>query len=349
MKSRNIRALTDELDELLTEMTGKEAEDGSKRPSTEELEKAPSKEQTNIGVEQREAAKDSGSTADKTPEQDEVGDQDMGIKTMDADAKLEQNSKTLKKVKKKPTTEGDTMEEKIAAMNRLGKGVISILEKTSKELDEGANSEKKAQDKNKKVVENLPEGVDKQAFENMVGKANEVAAEYFNDYLYGMVKRAQDEKTLSEMNIDKKVLDKFGGVSGLLDKMAAEDPDAVLPPEIAAQVASEGPVADPVGDPVGEVPAEAPGGLSDQEAQVIEQAMVELGVTPEILDQAMSLIEDLMAQGYSKDDIAMAVSEMMEEAAVPAEAPVEAPVEEPVEDIQEDLQSKVAAFIKKYK
>ncbi len=332
MKNQSVRAITDELDQFLTQV--KEAQEGT---TAESLKTPPKKEQDNLGVEQQEAAEASGSTMGKNVANTDVNEEDdHGIPKRDLDSKAEGN------VDMNIKHESITMEQKAAQMERLGKGLINLLTKEA-EAASGAIKKTAASKEAAEVV--LPEGIDKEALEEMVATANKYAGEYFDQFMCGMIKRAQDEQALAEMNLDPKLLAEFGGVSGLLDKMAQEMPEAVLPPEVLEDAA--------VAAPAEAAPIETPveGEPSPEEVEAIAAAMEQMGVTPEILEQAMGLIEELQGQGYTEEDIAQAAAEMIEEMAPEAvEAPVEeAPVEEDEASVQDQLQDKVAEYLARRK
>lgn len=300
MRHTNVKAVADELDSFLSEMS-KEAALVEERPTTEQLKKEPQSEQTNIGKEQQVAAEEAGAmgSPNKAVEAGNTPQSEISPEMMDMDDKVENKSKAITNIKK----EEQTMQQKTAELERLGEGIVNLLEKAAQE--QGTSDE---------YTSGIPS--------EMVKVANQAAESYRSRYLAGMVKRANDEQYLISQGIPAKK------ASALLDKLAMEDPAAVLPEEV---IAEEGMVAD--------VPAEG----EEKELDAIAEAMEAMGVTPEMLEQAMSLVDDLKAQGYTEEEIASEALAMLEETApVPEEDVVEEDVVE--EDVVEEGAEKEASY-----
>lgn len=276
--------------------------------------------QTNIGKEQSAEAKAGGATADEAPvntdeeAQTELDKEDP--KTLDVDQPIKDNSSVIGPVKE--TNIG--MEQKIARVESLGNAILKVIEK---ELDKEA-----AVKTEKPSLEDL-------LWQKMAADANAAAQEAFESHLLGSMTRLRDEMTLKEANIDPKLLKKFGGVSGLLDKVAMEDINAVLP-EGAAEAMPEGmPAEMPVDEAIpDEVPADVPvdeampEDVSEEQLDEIASALDEAGVTPEELEQALTDVVALQEAGVPPEELAQAIEEMNDEDVGGEDMPGEAPVEE---------------------
>jgi len=166
----------------------------------------------------------------------------------------------------------------------------------------------------------IPEDVTEEEMGKVAEQANQAARSYFNDYMKGCVARIQDRKQIARLykqgEVTDQMLSEHGGVDGLLDKLA----------EGMEQPAPDAP----------EQPA--PEGGQAQGQDELQQAMEALGLTPEQIAEAEALIEQLRAQGYSDEEIAQQIAQLLEErAAAPAEALSEAPAEAPVQQAPEGM------------
>ena len=152
--------------------------------------------------------------------------------------------------------------------------------------------------------------------------ASNAAQEFYEGYLSGMVKRAQDEIEV-ETSVPPSVLKQAGGVRSLLDKVAMENPEAVLPegtelpPEIS-DIPEEGGIEE------GGFPgAPEEGGIGDEDLEAIGAQLEEAGVTPEELQQAIEDVQALQEAGVSPEDLAAALEgggDIPEALAPPADA-----------------------------
>jgi len=319
---KTLKSIQDELDLFVDDLRKEASMKEGERPDTDQLTKAPNPEADNLGKEQSQDLEETVQRPKTEPiEAGEDSSNALTPDVMDIDTKAEGNSKRITKVK----NEEKTMQQKTAAMERLGKGLVDMLEKAASEEQ---NKEAGAQTKDEKY-KGIPE--------EMVKIASERSEQYFNRHLAGMVKRAQDEAYLQEQGVDKDVASK------LLDKLAMEDPAAVLPEEVIQEA-----------DAMAPVEGEASVSPEDETAAIVE-AMDAMGVTPEMLEQAMTLVEDLKGQGFTEEEIASQALQMLEESAPEApveEAPVEeAPVEEDMEedmeeDVEKEAMQKIAAALK---
>lgn len=146
-----------------------------------------------------------------------------------------------------------------------------------------------------------------QVFEKMAGIAAGAAQEYYQGMLAGMMKRGQDEFEVMNSGIHPEVLQKMGGVDGLLDKVAAAFPEAIMPEgaEAGMPVGAEGGM--PPGAEGGMPPgAEGGAGISpDEMAAKLDEA----GVTPEELQQALEDVAALQQAGVSVEDLQAAMAD----------------------------------------
>jgi hypothetical protein len=186
--------------------------------------------------------------------------------------------------------ETSNMEQKQARAERLGNSII-------RELQGRSTAQHPAQVQYKEAADMLDK------------EAQEQAGLFYHYYKAGRLQRAQDEMEMKEANLDPNVLAAHGGASALLDKIAMEDPAAVLPEELLDEVGGEVPM-EGAGDPEAEAAMEE-----------IGQMLEANGVTPEELDQIMQQLVALKENGFEDEEIMAALEEMAmeEEAAAPME------------------------------
>jgi hypothetical protein len=287
------------------EATLKQAADGSfkdttaAKPQEQMKEKELPTDQTNLGVEQTQAANDSGSTVSSAPDNKEGAGNTFadtqGTQTLTTDDPVEQKG-NIGPVK---NTEINS-EQKVARAENLGNAILEVLYKAASESAAPVSGEQAALDK-------------------LAAQAADAAQEYYEGYLYGMLKRAKDEQDLraacEENQIDAGLIKKAGGISGILDKVAMEFPDAILPEEAGAAPEEAAPIADVV---EGEAPVEG----DDATVEALVSALDEAGVTAEELAQAVEDVQALQEAGVSPDELAEVMTEVLEntgdEAAAPA-------------------------------
>lgn len=303
--------------------------------------------QRNLGKEQTDAAQASGSTVNVVAANTNADAKQPG------DGKSDQPQQTGADEKTTQVTprHQETTQEKVARTIRLGNALLSKLaESEAKEEDESEKHEKDEKKSEKKapaakpgtvaatVAPIMPKVAADAFFDKCANVAAEKATEYFNGFLAGMLKRAQDEAELAnvdwaKLGVTKEALDAVGGPSGLLDKVAAEDPAAVLPEGLAGAapegMAPEG-MAPEGAAPEGMAPeGAAPGGGTDE----VADALAEAGVQPEDIDQAAQALNELFQAGVSPEEAAQAVQEIVSEqqgaGAAPEGAAPEMPAEAP--------------------
>lgn len=271
--------------------------------------------QTNLGKEQTQDADDGGSTADSTPaNSDEKGKSpvdDQGPKTLDTDEPVSEDG-NIGPMRKQEITQ----EQKMARASRLGN---AILTKMAEEL--GAMGETEDEPPKQKTAEDgddveVKDDTDKEASEAVdefldacLQKSAAYAQNAHDSYLMGILKRAQDEAELagadfSQIGIDADMLEKMGGISGLLDKVAAEDAMAVMP-----EGYDEGMMG--MGMDAG-MPAEE-AGMSEGDLAGLADALAEAGVEPEAIDEAAQAVAQLAEAGVAPEEAAEAIREVVDE------------------------------------
>jgi len=203
----------------------------------------------------------------------------------------------------------EAMMAKQARAERLGNNILNMLGQAAEET----TIEKQASE--------VMSEIEKEALDK--------GAEFAYWYARGRQQRFSDAMELKEASaqINPDVLAKVGGIDGLLDKAAAEDPASVLPPELAEAAAAEE-VA-----PEAAMPAE---GAGDEEAAMaqIAQVMAEAGITEEDLNQMMQQIVAAKQSGMSDEAIMQALSELGDEA---GEGAGHEATETPEEEAQEEM------------
>lgn len=325
----------------------KSADDGSFKdtaaanPEKQADPKSAATSQNNLGQEQSQAAKDSGSTAPDEAPNNEANAKQMadtqGPQTLDTDQPVTSSGNIGPR-----RSQEITQEQKTARANRLGDAILQQIgfskqATTAPDGQPGGTVTEPVKTQTPVAqpaaipmdADESSEGGDKTASaENTVlNKLAAVAAEnaqtYYEGYLSGLIKRAQDEHELSQVGIDQAVLAQAGGISGLLDKVAMETPEAVLPEGVDLGGAA---MPEEAGLPGG-MPAEGLSGMSPEAGpEELAAALDEAGVTPEELEQALQDITALQEAGVSPEDLAAAISsEMGGEEGLPPEAAMEAP------------------------
>lgn len=117
---------------------------------------------------------------------------------------------------------------------------------------------------------------------------------YARGFVRGMQKKAEDMVE----TLDSGVVENPEEAEAILNDIAAQNPEAVMPEEAMAEAGA------------------VDGSLSpDEEGQLEElaAALAESGVTPEQVVEAAQQVEELQAAGFSPDEIAAAAGEVMQE------------------------------------
>jgi len=249
--------------------------------------------QTSLGNEQSQAAKDSGSTApDEKPNSEADAQQaadNQGTQTLTVDDKVREQGNIG------PVSETEiNQEQKMARASRLGNEILYQLETS---LDKRATGASEGQAGGTPATQPTAEDY---VMHHLAKTAGDAAQEFYEGYLSGMVKRAQDEIEV-ETSVPPSVLSQAGGVRSLLDKVAMETPEAVLPEgvELPPEALVDG------ADLTEEVPEE--GGVGDEDLEAIGAQLEEAGVTPEELQQAIEDVQALQEAGVTPEDLAAAL------------------------------------------
>jgi hypothetical protein len=289
--------------------------------------------QETLGKEQKQDAHDGGANADTSPENSEADGQDFadtqGPQTLDTDDKVTDKGNIGPQ-----RGQAITQEQKMARADRLADSILTVLEntfsKSAKECGCEGECECESESDDGEYGDDYADAMyteeDKEAaaqFDKLASVAQNAAQDYYEGFLLGMLKRAQDEADLRAAGIPDAVLEKVGGIEGLLDKVAMADPTAVLPEEaLAAEAPVEGGV---------------PGG-GGEDLDAIAGELDAAGVTPEDLQAAMEDVAALQEAGVAPEEIEQALSELGAEegAGLEGGAPEAAPMEAiPAEALKE--------------
>lgn len=302
------------------------------RPEEQAKQQAASTSQTNLGKEQSRLAEENIPTPAPTAKPNSEADQkkptdDQGTKTLMVDQPTDQFPKEI--------NQAITQEQKVARCTGMGNAILAVLAGVKEASDAGSGSAPNGEAGGSKVkikggpgvndkamknppgsipndLDGSPAGGEKTASEavmEMIDKTAALAAqEYFEGYRAGLIKRAQDEIEVSYAGIDPSILEKVGGVEGLLDKVAMEFPEAVMPEEAMAPEGMEAMPPEMGGDMGGDMGAE--GGDS---MEAIAAKLDEAGVTPEELQQAMEDVAALQEAGIPPEELANALTQITSE------------------------------------
>lgn len=171
-----------------------------------------------------------------------------------------------------------------------------------------------------------PEGMQKSAeLTAMEKEAEEFGKEASDLFMLGRLQRMKDEADVEAAGIAPELLQKLGGVSGLLDKVAEADPTAPVPPEIlAADGIQPGAGAMDPAALAGAMGAEgAPGDDDSAVMDQISQVLQENNISPEELDQMIQQIAAAREAGASDEEIMQALIELADEAGGEGAAPAD--------------------------
>jgi hypothetical protein len=300
--------------------------------------------QTSLGKEQTQAADDSNSTVDSTPaNSDDKGKKpvdDQGPKTLDTDQPIAEDG-NIGPMRKQEITQ----EQKMARAARLGNAVLTKLAEELGAMGETTDEppkEKTAEDGDEVDVDDDEENKEAaDAADEFLNSCLQKSAAYaqnaHDSFLLGMLKRAQDEAELAgadfeQLGITPDLLAKMGGASGLLDKVAQENPMAVMPEGYDMEM------------PGGEMPGMEAGmgagmpaeeaGMTEEDLAGLADALAEAGVAPEAIDEAAEAVEQLAEAGVSPEEAAEAIREVVDESLAGGEGAgeVEGEIEEAAEE-----------------
>lgn len=288
-------------------------------PANQSKSESGSTSQTNLGVEQQAEANAGSVNIDDTSltNKDADGDSpvdDQGPKTLTTDQPVATDG-DIGPIRKQEITQ----EQKMANSIRLGNGILNFFNKQAAE-DEETCSECGKDDCEcgyDKEASQAPSGV--QLFDKIAHElALQESTDYYHSFIAGMEKRAQDEYEATKLGLDKwaamgitpEKLQAVGGVSGLMAKIAMEDPGAVMPEEALPEAAMEYPEE-----------AMAEGG---DEAAMLGEDLAGAGVEGPMLDEAMGTVQELLDNGVAPEEVQVALEELAAEelAGEGVEAPI---------------------------
>jgi hypothetical protein len=290
--------------------------------------------QTSLGNEQSAAAKAGGANIADINENSTSDGENF------ADTQGTQTLTTDEPVREKgnigPITEQTiTQEQKVARVQYLGSAILNVL----KEANCGEASHSSNEEKYDDEIE-VANGHD----DLMKSAALDAGAHYAAQFYAGMQKRAEDLAAIEAAGINPALLQKVGGAEGLLDKVAMEYPEAVMPegamdmamggemdapaegggmdyPEEGGQdiegMAAELEAAGVTPEELEAVLAEQGGGGGEGGSPDIEGIAAELeaaGVTAEELEAALADVQVLQEAGVAPEELAQALTEMNGEA-----------------------------------
>ena len=274
---------------------------------------------TCLGSEQTGDANDGGSNisgaADNTNSDGDSPVDDQGPKTLDTDEKVVDKG-NLGARRSQEITQEQKMARATGLANRIVESISTTLaqkQAAEKAQSQGqmqyaddTHSKPKTSDKGEhgdEYASNMASDYEKEAsaaLQKCASIAQVKAEEFYEACMLGMLKRAQDEAELANSGLDPRVIAAAGGIGAILDKVAMEYPEAVMPEEVMA--AGGGEEAMPPGLEGG---GEGGGPGIDELAAALEEA----GVTPEELEEAFADVQALQEAGVTPDELAAALEE----------------------------------------
>lgn len=303
--------------------------------------------QGELGKDQSAAAKDA---TRGTPDIKSVknSDEDAKKKTVDglgdsaAPKKLLSEEPSSNQPKKKEEYSGETKEaaEAVQTLSKAASALLAKLEKAASAQEAApvnppqgdnrvarleaqvATLQKKAAAQSANPQPKTVDGIPTEILDNMQKRAAVEAQDFYESHLAGQLARLRDEVVLSQPGqkvVDPQVIEKNGGVVSFLDKVAAESPESILPPEALAAAEQgagmEAPpeaaaaAVDPGADPAAAGAGGDPNAVMDQLAQALSSA----GVTPQDLQKAFEDIQALSQAGVAPEELAQALEQWMAE------------------------------------
>lgn len=269
--------------------------------------------QTNLGLEQSEDAKDGGSTvedeSDNTDALQAKPEDTQGPQTLSTDDPVTSKGNIGPIVQQEITQTQKTASESARIAN-LANALLPELQKVANAI--GSD--------NAQTQQGAP--IQKTAAEQSVDAAGEEFKYY---YAMGMEKRAADEAQIQKTAGWEQEIAASGGVGAILDKIAMETPEAVIPPEALAPAAPAPELGGmggmgeeaPLGGELGmEAPVEGGeeglGGLEDEISDIdidaIAEALAAEGITAEDMAAALQDHQTMQAEGVQAPELAQALS-----------------------------------------
>jgi hypothetical protein len=302
---------------------------------------------TSLGSEQTGDANDGGSNvggiADNTDSDGKSPVDDQGPKTLDTDEKVVDKG-NLGARRSQEITQEQKMARATGLANRIVESISSTLaQKQAAEEAQSQGQMQYADDTHSKpktsdsgefgdeFASNMASDYEKEAsaaLQKCASIAQVKAEEFYEACMLGMLKRAQDEAELANSGLDPRLIEAAGGVGAILDKVAMEYPEAVMPEEVMAAGGAEGGMELP---PEGGAPEAGPEGGAEG-LDELAAALEEAGVTPEELEEAFADVQALQEAGVTPDELSAALEESVGGAAPEAEAEAIAPEEKLASD-----------------
>ena len=231
-------------------------------------------------------------------------------------------------------------EHKEARAERLGNAILKHVSELRKQADEAAKAAPAVQNPLEKLASENPE---------LKGKIDESYVNFSEGWLRGFEKKAEDINSMLASGIVKTAAE----AEAILEKIAAEDPAAVMPEEAMPAMPEAAPAeAAPAPEAAG---ADAAADLAPEEMQALEQLAQEMaaqGVKPEDVVQAAEAIEKLTQAGVAPEEIVQAATELQGEGAqggAPEAAPAEvaaAPSPEEAQKVAADRKNLIKDYIR---
>lgn len=322
-------SITDFLKDFLQEPEA--AQEMQKIASSEEEDVNPVKGQGKEGKETQDQAEKAGSDAtspaNKAKANPEPQEDETPIK-LDLDKTVKGKSEVMTP-KDSPVSE---LEQKVARFNKLTVACTNILTDIAKETKVAPVIQKRA---SAKPADISPEDA---ILTGIMKQASADAQTFYKYNLMGRIQRLEDEDYLANSGINAETLRNAGGVSGLLERVAADVPEAVIPEELMAPEEGE------LDDLAGEL--EAMGVSPEEVAAAVQdfQALTDAGVTP---DEIVQVVQEVLNESPDGEEVPVDGVEggaMEEVAELDAE---EVPADElgiPVEEeIEEDIDKMASA------
>lgn len=318
--------------------------------------------QTNLGNDQSALAADGGATAADSSENSmsdaENATDDQGTRTLTTDDKVTSMGNIGPRRTQEISQEQKNANQKIAQLisgrenaAKLANGILTTMsgmlkaahDDSQEDICEGCGEvikddectcgHKEAASLEEALWPSASQVVGVEAYSDMVEKAAHQAQEFYGASLIGQVKKATDVAGVTAAYSPDE-LAKYGGAEALLDTVAMEDPEAVLPEEMMAPPQGGG------GEEFGDMMGPGPEGeeeemLGEEGGDALEElaaALEESGVTPEELEEALTDVQALQEAGVTPEALIEAVQGEMA-----GEAGGEAGGEEELGDIPPEL------------
>ena len=273
-----------------------------------------------------EVKSDSGKPLTKETKKDDGKNQGAAgsEKTQDVDKAIKGNAAQSDAATVKPgdgTTYADTAgTKKMDASKTVSQDTVKVKKADDPsqdiKLQEGKGSptsEKQAFARNARLARKIEQLIAVNDQQKEASEKEAAKQAWIRQFQYGMEKRAEDHSELRKAGFTDEQAEM------ILDKIAAEDPEAVLPPETIDPAAAENIIAGGDGAPAA-AEATPEGAPSEEQLQQLADMMSAHGVTPEQLQAADAKAKELQEQGFTPEEIIQAAIELEQEASAPEQA-----------------------------